>query len=175
MRAKHKPHEGVGKQFPKIEVPNVDRKKELYGKALLEIKERVKDVESVVPRMATVAAVLKNTMPHYFWCGFYFAEEKEMIIGPYQGSSACPNIAYSGVCGASAKKKKTVVVPDVHEFPGHIACDERSNSEIVVPLLDDEGRVIAVFDVDSSQLNAFDEVDKEYLEKLMPVLLEKEN
>ena len=72
-----------------------------------------------------------------------------MIIGPYQGTAACPNIAYSGVCGASAKKKETLVVPDVHKFPGHIPCDERSNSEIVVPLFDKQGRVIAVFDVDS--------------------------
>lgn len=175
MKTKHKPHEGLGKDSPKAEILNVERKRELYERSLEEIKERVKDVDSVVPRMATVAAVLKNTMPHYFWCGFYFAEEKEMIIGPYQGSSACPNIAYSGVCGTSAKKKQTLVVPNVHDFPGHIACDERSNSEIVVPLFDDKKRVIAVFDVDSSELAAFDEVDKEYLEKLMPILLEKEN
>jgi L-methionine (R)-S-oxide reductase len=150
------------------------KKRELYEKAIGEIKERVSGVESVVPRMATVAAVLKDIMPYYFWCGFYFSEEKEMIVGPYQGSTACPNIAYSGVCGASVKNKETVLVPNVHNFPGHIACDERSNSEIVVPLLDDQGRVIAVFDVDSSQLGAFDEIDKEFLEKLMPVLLEKE-
>lgn len=162
-------------RVPEVEVPNAEKKRELYDKALKEIKERVAGVDSVVPRMATVAAVLKNIMPHYFWAGFYFAEENEMIIGPYQGTSACPNIAYSGVCGTSAKKKETIIVQNVHEFPGHIACDERSNSEIVVPLIDDHGRVIAVLDVDSSELNAFDEVDKEFLEKLMPILLEKEN
>lgn len=155
-------------------VPSPELKKSLYDKAIAEIKDRVKEVDSVVPRMATMVSVFKNTMPHYFWCGFYFAEEKEMVIGPYQGSTACPSIAYSGVCGTSAKKKESVVVSDVHKFPGHIACDERSKSEIVVPLFDSGGRVIAVFDVDSSQLEAFDEVDKNYLEEIMPILLEKE-
>ena len=97
-----------------------------------------------------------------------------MVIGPYQGTSACPNIAYSGVCGNSAKKKKTVIVPDVRKFPGHIVCDVRSKSEIVVPLLDKKGRLIAVFDVDSTYHNAFDEIDKKYLEKIMPILLDGE-
>ena len=151
-------------------------KKALYEKAIVEIKERVKNVDSVVPRMATVASVLKNMMPHYFWCGFYFAEEDEMIVGPYQGTTACPNIAYTGVCGTSAKKGRTIIVPDVHNFPGHIPCDARSNSEMVVPLLDKHGRVIAVLDVDSTHLDAFDKIDKEYLEKhIMPILLEKED
>ena len=149
-------------------------KKEMYEQALAEIKDRVKEVDSIIPRMATVASVLKNAMPHYFWCGFYFAEEEEMIIGPHQGTTACPNIAYSGVCGTSAKKKETIIVPDVHNFPGHIACDERSQSEMVIPIMDDKGRVIAVFDVDSSQKAAFDEIDKKYLEELMPILLERE-
>ena len=171
----HKPHEGIGKRT-KLDVPDFDKKREMYKEALEEIKDRVKDVESVVPRMATVSSVLKNIMPHYFWCGFYFAEENEMIIGPYQGTTACPNIAYSGVCGTSARKKETVIVPNVHEFPGHIPCDERSNSEIVVPVMNDQGRVIAVFDADSTELEAFDEIDKEFLEKhIIPILLEKDN
>ena len=172
--AKHRPHEGVGYDALKAAMTEVSTKEELYKKALVEIKERVKDVDSVVPRMATVAAVLKNTMPHYFWCGFYFAEEDELIIGPYQGTCACPNIAYSGVCGTSAKNKEVVVVPDVHKFPGHIACDERSKSEIVIPLVGKNGMVIAVLDVDSSSYNAFDEVDKKYLGKIASILLEKE-
>ena len=151
------------------------KKKELYENAIKEIKERISETHSLIPRMATVTAVLKNTLPHYFWCGFYFAEENEMIIGPYQGTCACPNIAYTGVCGAAAKGKASVVVPDVHKFPGHIACDERSNSEIVVPLLDKQGRVIAVFDADSKEKNAFDKIDKKYLEQLMPILLDGEN
>ena len=172
----HKPHEGIGKRVVKLDIPDSNKKRDMYEKALEEIRDRVKDVDSVVPRMATVSSVLKNIMPHYSWCGFYFAEEDEMIIGPYQGTTACPNIAYTGVCGTSARKKETVVVPNVHEFPGHIPCDERSNSEIVVPVMDNEERVIAVLDIDSTELNAFDEVDREFLEKhIVPILLEREN
>ena len=124
--------------------------------------------------MATVAAVLKNTIPYYFWCGFYFAEEDELVIGPYQGTTACANIGYSGVCGSAVKKQEAVIVPDVHKFPGHIVCDERSNSEIAIPIKDNEGRMIGVFDVDATKVNAFDERDKKYIEKIIPILFEKE-
>lgn len=149
-------------------------KERLYQESIKEIKHELETLEKgiIVPRMATMVAVLKNKIPYYFWCGFYFCEETELIVGPYQGTLACPNITYKGVCGTSANKKEPVVVPNVHEFPGHIVCDEASQSEIVVPLLDKAGRVIAVFDVDSSELNAFDEVDRKYLEELMPLLLE---
>jgi len=151
-----------------------EQKAELYEKALVEIKDRLSTLEKgiIIPRMATVTAVLKNLMPHYFWCGFYFCEEDELVVGPYQGTSACPNIAYSGVCGKSAQEKTPVIVPDVHAHPGHIECDPRSNAEIVIPLRDKEGRVIAVFDVDSTEKDAFDDVDREHLEKIMPILLE---
>lgn len=150
-------------------------KEDLYEKAIKEIKERLeeKNTKGIIPRMATVAAVLKNTIPYYFWCGFYFAEENELVIGPYQGTSACPNIEYSGVCGASVKKKETLIVPDVHKFPSHIVCDAKSNSEISVPIKDKENRIIGVFDVDSTELNAFDEIDKKYLEKIIPILFEE--
>lgn len=148
-------------------------KETLYKQAIKEIKERVGNTSGIIPRMATVAAVLKNTLPYYFWCGFYFAEEDELIIGPYQGTSACANIAYSGVCGTAARKEETVIVQDVHKFPGHIACDENSKSEIVIPVKDDEGRVIAVFDVDASEFSAFDITDKKYLEQIIPIVLEK--
>jgi L-methionine (R)-S-oxide reductase len=148
-------------------------KKTLYKKAIKEIKTRLAALEDgiIIPRMATATAVLKSLMPHYLWCGFYFAEEKEMVVGPYQGNIACPNISYKGVCGTAAKNKETLIVPNVHEFKGHIVCDERSNSEIVVPILDKNGMVIAVLDVDSDKKSAFDEVDKKYLERLMPFLL----
>jgi L-methionine (R)-S-oxide reductase len=148
-------------------------KEKLYEQAKKEIRERLEKTSGIIPRMATVAAVLKNTLRYYFWCGFSFAEEDELVIGPYQGTSACANIAYSGVCGASAKKKETVLVPNVHKFPGHIPCDERSNAEIVVPVLDSEERVIAVFDVDSTEVDAFNEIDQKHLEEIMPIVLEK--
>ena len=155
-------------------VMNAKEKEVLYNKAHAEIKERLHHTTGIIPRMATVAAVLKNTLPYFFWCGFYFAEEDELVIGPYQGTSACANIAYSGVCGAAAKKEETVVVPDVHKFPGHIPCDDSSKSEIVVPVKDEEGRVIAVFDVDATEVNVFDAADKKFLEQIIPVVLEKE-
>ena len=152
-----------------------NEKIELYNKALGEIKERVNDVDSLVSRMATVVSVLRTHLPYYFWCGFYFAEEGEMVIGPYQGSTACANLDYQGVCGTAVKRKESIVVPNVHEFPGHIVCDERSNSEIVVPLIGEKDMVIAVLDVDSTELGAFDDVDKDFLEKeLMPILLDSE-
>ena len=152
-----------------------NEKIELYNKALEEIKERVNDVDSLVSRMATVVSVLRTHLPYYFWCGFYFAEEGEMVIGPYQGSTACANLDYQGVCGTAVKRKESIVVPNVHEFPGHIVCDERSNSEIVVPLIGENDMVIAVLDVDSTELGAFDDVDKDFLEKeLMPILLDSE-
>ena len=152
-----------------------NEKIELYNKALEEIKERVNDVDSLVSRMATVVSVLRTHLPYYFWCGFYFAEEGEMVIGPYQGSTACANLGYQGVCGTAVKRKKSIVVSNVHEFPGHIVCDERSNSEIVVPLIGENDMVIAVLDVDSTELGAFDDVDKDFLEKeLMPILLDSE-
>jgi len=156
-------------------VPDTKTKIELYNNALNEIRDRVEDVDSLVSRMATVASVLRTHLPYYFWCGFYFAEEGEMVVGPYQGSTACANIGYEGCCGTAAKDKKTLLIPNVHEFPGHIACDERSNSEIVVPLIDEHDIVIAVLDVDSTELNAFDGVDKEFLEdQIMPILLNSE-
>ena len=145
----------------------------LYKKAIREIKENIKKADSLVPRMATVAAVLKDNLPYYLWCGFYFAEEDEMVVGPYQGTTACPTISYNGVCGASAKKRQTIIVPDVHKFPGHIVCDERSNSEIVVPIVDKEKRLLGVLDVDSSKFNAFDKTDEMYLKKIIEILLEK--
>jgi len=172
MVGEHSSHEGIGQESVVIKMPDSNEKKELYKKALREIKDRVKDVDSLVSRMATVTSVLRTHLSYYFWCGFYFAEEEEMIVGPYQGSTACANIGYEGVCGSAAKKKETVIVPNVHEFPGHIVCDERSKSEIVVPLIAENDMVIAVLDVDSTELEAFDEVDKECLENLiMPILL----
>ena len=151
----------------------LENKKQLYEKALEEITSRFAktDKKDMIPRMSTVAAILKNMLPYYFWCGFYFAEEEEMIVGPYQGTVACANIGYGGVCGQGAKTKKTVIVPNVHEHPGHIPCDPASNAEIVVPLLDKSGEVIGVFDVDSTEFNAFDEIDKKHLEQIMEIIV----
>lgn len=124
-----------------------------------------------VARMATVASMLNDAFPAFFWTGFYVvdpAKGNELVVGPYQGTLGCLRIPFGkGVCGAAAAEGRTQVVPDVHAFPGHIACDSRSASEIVVPVFDADGRLIAVFDVDATEMGAFDDVDAEALERLL--------
>lgn len=122
-------------------------------------------------RMATVAAMLADAFPVFFWTGFYVVDPDkadELVVGPYQGTLGCMRIAFGrGVCGVAARDRATQIVDDVHAFPGHIACDTRSASEIVVPVLDPTGALIAVFDVDATQTSAFDAVDADALERLM--------
>ena len=119
-------------------------------------------------RMATVAALLHHKMRHFFWTGFYELKNGRLVVKLYQGPVACMELAKdTGVCWAAINSARTVVVPNVHEFPGHIACDSRSASEIVVPVLDAEGRLIAVFDVDATEKAAFDADDQVALERLM--------
>lgn len=122
-------------------------------------------------RMATVAAMLAQAFDHYFWAGFYLVDADkpgELVVGPYQGTLGCLRIAFGrGVCGSAAAERRTVIVPDVEAFPGHIACDSRSRSEIVVPVLGADGGLIGVFDVDSTELAAFDETDAAGLERIL--------
>ena len=122
-------------------------------------------------RMATVASMLADAFPTFFWTGFYVVDEAkgdELVVGPYQGTLGCLRIAFGrGVCGAAAATRQTQLVEDVHAFPGHIACDSRSESEIVVPVFDASGALIAVFDVDATEKAAFDAVDAEALERLL--------
>lgn len=122
-------------------------------------------------RMATVASMLADAFPDFFWTGFYVVDPDktdELVVGPYQGTLGCLRIAFGrGVCGAAARERATQVVDDVHAFPGHIACDSRSASEIVVPVFDASGALIAVFDVDATVRSAFDAVDAHALEQLM--------
>ena len=124
-----------------------------------------------VARMATVSSMLASSFEHFFWTGFYVVDETrtdELVVGPYQGTLGCMRIAFGrGVCGTAAATRQTQVVEDVHAFPGHIACDGRSASEIVAPVFDAQGRLIAVFDVDSDRPAAFDSVDKEWLERIL--------
>lgn len=122
-------------------------------------------------RMATVAAMLAQSFDAFFWTGFYVVDRTrpgELVVGPYQGTLGCLRIAFGrGVCGTAAAERRTVVVDDVEAFPGHIACDGRSRSEIVVPVLDPAGGLIAVLDVDSDRPAAFDPVDREWLERIV--------
>ncbi|WP_459499095.1 GAF domain-containing protein [Bacillus sp. C1] len=126
---------------------------------------------NVVANLANASALLNQFLERINWVGFYVTEGTELILGPFQGMPACVRIPFGrGVCGAAAETKTTQLVADVHQFPGHIACDSASNSEIVVPIIK-EGNVIGVLDIDSPEKNRFDEVDQRYLEKFVETLL----
>ncbi len=143
-----------------------------YRRLYEQIRELIaKDEPNATARMATIIAVLHHKMKGFFWTGFYLLDEGELIVGPYQGSLACIRLKKdTGVCWAGINRGETVIVPDVHQFPGHIACDSRSNSEIVVPLRNSKGEIYGVLDVDSADFNTFDEVDAEWLEKILDLI-----
>ena len=126
---------------------------------------------NLTARMATVSSMLADAFPTFFWTGFYVVDpdrKDELVVGPYQGTLGCLRIPFGrGVCGAAAATRRTQIVEDVNAFPGHIACDSRSASEIVVPVFDRSGGLIAVFDVDAVETAAFDAVDAEALERLL--------
>ena len=142
-----------------------------YAEVAEEIASVLDGEGNLTARMATVASMLASSFDHYFWTGFYVvdpAKERELVVGPYQGSLGCLRIAYGrGVCGAAAETGQTQLVEDVHAFPGHIACDSRSQSEIVVPVFDTAGTLLAVFDVDSDKPAAFDAVDQHGIETIL--------
>lgn len=146
--------------------PNTSRA-ERYAELLPQIKAVIFDEPDLIANLANISAMLKEAFD-FFWVGFYRrVSEEELLLGPFQGPLACTRIHLSkGVCGASASQQKTLIVPDVEAFPGHIACSSLSRSEIVVPLVID-GRTELVLDVDSDQLDDFSQVDAQFLEELM--------
>ena len=150
---------------------NAETKAARYAEAAKEIAAVLEGEPNIVARMATVSNILHHAFDHYFWTGFYLVDPErpeELVIGPYQGSLGCLRIPFGkGVCGTAAAMRETQVVDDVHAFPGHIACDARSESEIVVPVYDAAGRLFAVFDVDSDRKGQFDETDRSALEAIM--------
>jgi len=148
-------------------------KVELYEKCYEEIIERVRYEESLEGKMNIICEVLKKNIPYYFWVGFYFPREEYLELGPSRGPPACARIAYTGVCGTAYKRRQTIIVPDVDKFPGHIVCDPRSKSEISLPVFNSSGDIIAIFDVDSEELNSFDEVDAKWLEKILMEVFQK--
>ena len=139
-------------------------KTEKYQHLYEQIKALLNKEKDEIANMANVAALIHETF-NFWWTGFYRVIDNELVLGPFQGPVACTRIAYGrGVCGTAWKESQTIVVKDVHEFPGHIACSSASQSEIVVPIFK-ENQVIAVLDIDSEKLATFDEIDKEWLEK----------
>jgi len=148
-------------------------KREKYEELLPQLAALVSDESDLVANLANVSAALKATFPLYSWVGFYRMEKGELVLGPFQGKVACVRIKIgSGVCGTAAKERKTIIVPDVSGFSGHIACDPESKSEIVVPVMLD-GRFFGVIDVDSNRINTFDRIDKVNLEKVAKIIAQK--
>ncbi|MDO9694552.1 MAG: GAF domain-containing protein [Candidatus Latescibacteria bacterium] len=142
-----------------------------YRRIEAQLAELFLKTDDPTARMATAVAVLHHKMPHYFWTGFYRVVDGALVVGPYQGPVACAVLrGPEGVCWAAVRGAATVVVPDVHDYPGHVACDARSRSEIVVPVRDRAGVVVAVLDVDSEHPDAFGEADREGLERVVALL-----
>lgn len=150
-------------------------KEELYKEVTAEIFSVIDGEPSAIARYASTACLLSQKFDNFFWTGFYLVDQvkkNELVVGPYIGTLGCLRIPFGkGVCGTAAAELETQLVKDVHAFPGHIACDSRSNSEIVVPVLDAEGVLAAVLDVDATDYNSFDAVDQKYLEAICRQLL----
>ena len=144
-------------------------KQELYEEVIPQIAAVVGGETDMIANMANVAAVLHETF-RFWWTGFYRVEGDELLLGPFQGPVACTRIRKGrGVCGTAWQQRQTIVVPDVEQFKGHIACSSESRSEIVVPMFKD-GEVFAVLDIDSRELSNFDETDRRYLEQIVQMM-----
>ena len=146
-----------------------DKKKEgRYERIYKQLSELVLKSNNTQARMATIIAVLHNKFDYFFWTGFYLIDNGKMTVSMYQGPVACQILEKNkGVCWAAYNQQKTIVVEDVHAFPGHIACDSRSNSEVVVPFRNKAGEILGVLDIDSKDKASFSEVDARWLEKIL--------
>jgi L-methionine (R)-S-oxide reductase len=146
-------------------------KPDVFQQLCAQLGELVSAENDLVANTANAAALIYHSLPDLNWVGFYFAKDDQLVLGPFQGQVACTRIPFGkGVCGTAAAEARTIIVPDVEEFPGHIACDTASKSEMVIPLLN-WGRLIGVLDLDSPVPNRFDEDDREGLESLTAVLV----
>ncbi len=142
-----------------------------YKRILSQIEELIIDERNPLAKMASINAILYHKMQNFFWVGFFLLSDNRLVVGPYQGPLACMELKKNtGVCWAAINNKKTISVPDVSEFPGHIACDARSKSEIAIPLRNKSGKIIGVLDVDSDRLYNFDETDVVFLEKIITLI-----
>ena len=142
-----------------------------YQRIYRQLEELTDKPGDSLSRMATICAVLHHKMDYFFWTGFYLHREGRLLVGPYQGPVACQELEKNrGVCWAAVKKAAPVVVPDVDAFPGHIACDARSKSEITLPVFDQLGRIRAVLDVDAAQKGAFTDTDRQSLQQIVTLI-----
>jgi GAF domain-containing protein len=148
-----------------------NEKSKLYASLTVQLLSLLKGEHDLIANAANFSALLFNSLPNVNWAGFYFLRGEELVLGPFQGNPACVRIPMGkGVCGVAAQQLETIIVPNVHEFPGHIACDVASNSEIVVPLFDGE-RLWGVLDLDSTVIGRFDDQDAEGLNELATVFV----
>lgn len=146
-------------------------KSKLYASLVVQLMSLLQGEYDLTANAANFSALLFNSLPNVNWAGFYFLHGEELVLGPFQGNPACVRIPMgTGVCGVAAQQVETIIVPNVHEFPGHIACDIASNSEIVVPLFDGE-RLLGVLDLDSQLIGRFDDQDAEGLNELVTVFV----
>ena len=151
----------------------MDKKKKQgrYERIYKQLEELLPKTNDPYARMSSIIAVLHNKMEHFFWTGYYFLKQEKLIVGQYQGPVACQELAKNtGVCWAGINEKKAIIVADVEKFPGHIACDSRSKSEIVIPVKDHEGNIFGVLDIDSDEYNQFDEVDEKELTRILNLI-----
>jgi L-methionine (R)-S-oxide reductase len=156
-----------------IESVSVKSKKELYEYLSTQVENLLAEERDRIANCANFCSLLFYTLPDINWMGFYFLRDKQLLVGPFQGKPACVRIAMGqGVCGMVAAKRETLIVPNVHEFSGHIACDTASNSEMVLPVVEDQ-RLIAVLDIDSPVYNRFDTQDQKGMERLLTLLMSR--
>lgn len=151
-------------------LPKEGTKEEVYEALIPQVTALIGDEKDLIANLANVAAALKEAFD-WLWVGFYLVKDDQLVLGPFQGPIACTRINYGkGVCGTAWKEGNTIIVPDVDAFPGHIACSSLSRSEIVLPLKNKQGETIGVLDIDSAELNTYNEVDEEYLKKIVQLL-----
>ena len=151
-------------------IPKTNDRKKIYDEIIPQIESLVADETDLVANLGNIAAVLKEAFG-FFWVGFYLKKEDQLVLSAFQGTIACTRIGLEkGVCGNAYTKKKTIIVPNVEEFPGHIACSSLSVSEIVVPVFEKSGEVFGVLDVDSDKLNDFDDIDAESLGRIVNIV-----
>ncbi len=150
---------------------NSQKKLRRYARISEQLSDLLPETDDRLARMASVIAILHHKMDGFLWTGYYFLRGDKLVVGPYQGPVACQELAQGkGVCWAAVMRNRTIIVDDVHSFPGHIACDTRSKSEIVVPVRDDKGKLFAVLDVDSARYSNFDDIDAAWLEKIVKMI-----
>lgn len=155
-----------------IEERATDSKPELYANLAAQLRGLLESERDLIANSANFSSLLYHSLPDLNWAGFYFVKDQQLVLGPFQGKPACVRIEIGkGVCGTAAEQKQTIIVDNVHDFPGHIACDSASNSEIVVPLIRGV-KLLGVLDLDSPSLRRFDEEDAEGLNKLVSIFMD---